>query len=372
MGKPLNEWKKAVLLRSYFKLKSSLMKEYKSIGHVAQYDVSIDEKVAFLKQPTTYPYRDVSVEVKETHMSWVFLVDDVVYKLKKPVVNRLFDFRTLEARLKNCRKEVRLNQRLARGIYLGIVPLTMTEAGILQIEGEGRIVDWLVKMRRIPEKDMLDYAIQHDCIDETYLRGASRLLTEFYKTSPPVSIDILHHIKKLEKDIFLNYDELSLPLFELSPVLLKELKKSQMSFLRRNHTLFNERIKNKKIIEAHGDLRPEHICLGPSPAIIDRLEFNKELRIMDIAEELSFLCIECEMMGSLTAGQLFLDEYTRITSDLMPGSLITFYKIKKACLRAYLVARHKEEDRYKNDQKWLIKANAYLQLAEKYHHQLKF
>jgi len=346
------------------------MKENKTIRQVAETDVSIEEKVSFLKQPASYSHGDVKVEVKETHMSWVFLVDNVAYKLKKPVVNRLFDFRTLEARLKNCSEEVRLNRKLASDIYLGIIPLVIDETGKLQIEEEGKIVDWMIKMKRIPEKNMLDYAIQHDCIDVISLGQVARLIAEFYKTSSPVLITVSQYIKKLEADIFFNYNELTLPLFELSPVLLKELRAGQMAFLTENHSLFNERIKRKKIIEAHGDLRPEHICLGPSPAIIDRLEFNKELRIMDIAEELSSLSIECEMMGNRTTGQFFLDEYRKITNDIIPQSLVAFYKIKKACLRAYLVARHKEEDRYKDDPKWLAKANAYLKLAESYHQQL--
>jgi aminoglycoside phosphotransferase family enzyme len=346
------------------------MKENKTMEEIAEPDVSIEKRVAFLKEPVAYPYQDVKIEIRETHMSWVFLVDDVAYKLKKPVVNRLFDFRTLEARFKNCKKEVRLNRKLASDIYLGIVPLVIDETGKLQIEEEGKIVDWLVKMKRIPEKNMLDFAIQHDCIDVISLGRVARLLAEFYKTSSPVSMTVSQYIKKLEAGIFSNYNELTLPLFELSPVLLKKLRAGQMVFLSENHSLFNERIKGKKIIEAHGDLRPEHICLGPSPAIIDRLEFSKELRIMDIAEELSFLCIECEMMGNRSAGQLFFDEYVKITNDTIPQALITFYKLKKACLRAYLVARHKEENRYKDDPKWLAKAKAYLKLAESYHQQL--
>jgi len=346
------------------------MKENTTIGRVAKTDVPMEEKVSFLKQPAAYSYKATKVKVKETHMSWVFLVDDVAYKLKKPVVNRLFDFRTLEARLENCREEVRLNRKLASDIYLGIVSLTVNQSGRLQIEKEGRIVDWLVKMKRIPEKNMLDYGIQHDCIDEINLRQVARLLTEFYKNSAPVPMTTSEYITKLEADILFNYNELSRPLFELSSLLLSELKAGQMAFLEENHTLFSERVKNKKIKEAHGDLRPEHICIGPSPAIIDRLEFNKELRIMDIAEELSFLSMECEMMGNRTAGQIFLDEYIKITNDIIPQSLITFYKIKNACLRAYLVARHKEEDRYKDDPKWLARTTAYLKLGESYYKQL--
>lgn len=347
------------------------MKENMTIKGVSHNDIPIEEKVAFLKKAEGYPYPNVKVETKETHMSWVFLVDGIAYKLKKPVENLLFDFRTIEARLKNCREELRLNRRLAPGIYLGIIPLTINRAGKLQLERRGKIVDWLVKMRRIPEENMLDYAITHHRVDTACLQKAAKLLIEFYQTSRPVSITISQYIRRLESDILSNYADLSRPVFSLPAGLIKKLITRLTTFISNNQSLFAERVNKKKIIEAHGDLRPEHISMGASAAIIDRLEFNRKLRVMDIAEELSFLGIECEMLGNDRAGQLFLDEYTQITSDNISGALITFYKIKKACLRAYLVARHKEEERYRDDPKWLAKATAYLALAERYSRQLK-
>lgn len=89
-----------------------------------------------------------------------------------------------------------------------------------------------------------------------------------------------------------------------------------------------------------------------------------------MAEELSFLSMECEMMGNNSAGQLFFDVYGNLSKDNIPKSLVVFFKIKKACLRAYLVARHVEEFRYQGDPKWLTKANAYIQLAKSYHQQI--
>lgn len=341
----------------------------KSGKTVIENEISIEKKVAFLRQPQNYLHTTDKIIVKETHMSWVFMVNGFVYKLKKPVKYSFFDHRTLESRFNNCSEEVLINQQLGGDIYIGIVPLTLSNNGALQLEGAGKIVDWLVKMKRIPEENMLDYAIEHECIDENNVRRVARLLTEFYQTSLPVFISTRRHSKKLEADIFYNYNALCSPLFGLSHLLLKELTAGQVAFLTANYSLFNERIKNKKIIDAHGDLRPEHICLGTVPAIIDRLEFSRELRTMDIAEELSYLCMECEMLGNRTAGQIFLDEYRKVSGDIIPRLLITFYKIKKACLRAYLVARHLEEARYKDDPKWLAKANAYLKLAERYHQQ---
>lgn len=144
---------------------------------------SIDEKVAFLKQSKTYPHPVHAVQTKETHMSWIFLVDDFVYKLKKPVKYKYIDHRSIESRFKDCKREVRLNEKLAKDIYLDVVPLT-SDDGKLQLSGNGLIEDWLVKMKRIPEEAMLDYAIKFNKIDENRLKEASLLLTNFYKQQP--------------------------------------------------------------------------------------------------------------------------------------------------------------------------------------------
>jgi len=332
--------------------------------------ITIEDKVAFLQQPSSYPYPASEVKVKETHMSWVFLVNDFVYKLKKPVKYIFFDHRSLQSRLNNSLEEIHINKRLAKDIYLDVVPLVINEKGILQIDGKGEIADWLVKMKRIPEENMLDYAIQHNCVDDTQLDQAAILLAEFYKTTPPFPMTLTEYTSKLESEILFNYNQLSTPLFELPHTLIKELTAGQRAFISARQEIFDKRIADKKIIDAHGDLRPEHICLAPQAAIIDRLEFSKELRIMDMAEELSFLSMECEMMGNAHTGRLFTDVYRKLINDNIPRSLMIFYKIKKACLRAYLVARHVEESRYQDDPKWLTKANAYLQLAESYHQQL--
>jgi aminoglycoside phosphotransferase family enzyme len=332
--------------------------------------ISLEEKVAFLQLPASYPFPVSEVTVKETHMSWIFLVDDFVYKLKKPVSYSLFDHRSLQSRWKNSQEEFYINKQLAKDIYLAVLPLVINEKGMLQIDGEGEVTDWLVKMKRIPDGNMLDYAIQHQNINEKQLMQAAVLLAEFYKTAPPYPITLASYSDKLESQISFNYNQLTNPLFGLSRTLIEELTAGQRAFVLARQPMFEKRIAGKKIIDAHGDLRPEHICLGPPVAIIDRLEFSKDLRIVDVAEELSFLSMECEIIGDKHAGQVFLDVYSKLTNDHIPGPLMNFYKIKKACLRAYLVARHIEEPHYQHDPKWLTKANAYLQLAENYHQQL--
>src|SRR4051794_5697894 len=103
-----------------------------------------------LAEPGAYPYPVDTVEVRQTHISAVFLVGDFVYKVKKPVAPGFLDFTTLEKRLHFCREEVRLNRRLAPDVYLGVVPVVQTPAGV-RVEGEGEAVEWAVKMRRLPQ-----------------------------------------------------------------------------------------------------------------------------------------------------------------------------------------------------------------------------
>lgn len=328
--------------------------------------VSLAEKVSFLRKPESYPHPASKLETKETHMSWVFLADDYVFKLKKPVEYHFLDFRTIKARNENCEEEVRVNKRLAKDIYVGIVPLVINEDRKLALEGSGEIIDWLVKMKRIAKINFLDFAIAHNLIDFSKLEETAKLLADFYINAPGIQVSPDKYISKLKDEINFSHDELLKHDFQLSKSLIEKICFALKNFLMSHTALIVDRIEKGKIIEAHGDLRPEHICLPPQPAIIDALEFNRELRIMDIAEELSFLDMECEMIGNAQVGEYFISTYKKRSGDEIPDLLLFFYKAKKAFLRSYLTARHLTEADYKGDPQWVRKANAYLQLSGRY------
>lgn len=118
--------------------------------------MDLQAKVACLSRPEIYPERPAAVEVVQTHMSFVFLTGSYAYKLKKPVRYHFLDFSTLEARYRDCQEEVRLNRRLARDVYLGVVPLTLAPQGGLRLGGDGEPVEWLVQMRQLPKRLMLE------------------------------------------------------------------------------------------------------------------------------------------------------------------------------------------------------------------------
>lgn len=145
---------------------------------------SLESKVAFLSQASSYPEPVHRVECIETHMSWVFLAGNFAYKLKKPVKTEFFDFRLLAARHYYCMAELRLNRRLARAIYIGLVPLVLDGANHLRVGGGISVVDWLVKMHRVPVWLMFDFAIAHRSASHADAARIAATLAQFYRTLP--------------------------------------------------------------------------------------------------------------------------------------------------------------------------------------------
>lgn len=173
--------------------------------------VGIDEKVAALKRPASYPCRTVSVEPVETHMAWVFLTDRHAYKLKKPVRYDYLDFSTIEARRLDCHRELQLNRRLAADVYLNVVPLSLDSQGTVHVEEHGTVIDWLVKMQRLPRERMLERAIGERSLDEDDVRGVAERLGQFYRRSPPVEMTAIEYRHRLIADISKNLRDLIAP-----------------------------------------------------------------------------------------------------------------------------------------------------------------
>lgn len=329
-------------------------------------DVTLESKVAFLRQPTSFPEAAYRVEAIETHMSWVFLTDGYAYKLKKPVCSDFLDFSTIEARQYYCEEEVRLNRRLAPEVYLGIVALTFDSLGHLQLDGGGAIIDWLVKMRRLPTQHMLDYAILHATASEEDIGRVAQRLAGFYRACTPSPIGTTAYRAKLLRHIDSNLQELSLPAYQLPTIQVNTICLAQRAFLQEMAELFDERVQAGRIVEGHGDLRPEHICLRPALAIIDCLEFSRDLRIVDAVDEIAFLALECERLGAAGLGAFLLRAYSNTSGDNPDAPLIHFYQSYRASLRATIAIRHLNEEKFRFSPQWPLRAREYLQLAEQH------
>lgn len=327
---------------------------------------SLEAKVAFLREPSSYPESSFRVEARETHMSWVFLLDQYVYKLKKPVCHKLLDFRTLAARHYFCQEEVRLNARLAPDVYLGVVPLTLDGGHQLGLGGGGIVVDWLVRMIRLPAERMLDYVLLHGGLGQDELDRIAAKLAAFYRGLAPEPIGADDYRAGFGLQIESNRTELRRECFALAGTQVDQVCDAQLAALGRIGTWLDQRVRAGRVVEGHGDLRPEHVCLCEPLAVIDCLEFSRALRTLDSVDELGFLALECERLGAPAAAAMLLQAYARQSGDDAPAALVHFYQSCRGATRALIAARHLLDEKFRHSPHWLRRARHYLQLAEQH------
>jgi aminoglycoside phosphotransferase family enzyme len=323
---------------------------------------SLADKIEFLTRGDSYRPPVAEVSCHETHMSLVFLAGDRVYKLKKPVRFPYLDFSTLARREAACRSELKLNRRLAPDVYREVVPLVRSAQG-LAIGGEGETVDWLVAMNRLDETQMLDRVIGDGRLHPWQLDRVAAVLVQFYRKASVVLISPSAYAAELWRSLAFNRRILLDPRFRLPSGRVLHVDAMQRRFLMERGELLAERVRKRHIVDGHGDLRPEHICLGDPVRIIDCLEFNARLRMVDPFDEIAFLCVECERLGAAWAGEYLRRRIMHSLHDGDSEELFIFYRCHRATLRARLAVAHLLEPNPRAPAKWEPLARTYLQLA---------
>jgi uncharacterized protein len=321
------------------------------------------EVVQFLSDPSSYPERTASVTVVETHMAYVFLTDESAYKLKKSVRFDFLDFSTEALRRHVCEEEVRLNRRLAPDVYLGTVPLVRDAEGALHVDmqPDSAPIDWLVKMRRLPGDRMLDQVIRARGVRRHELAALAAVLVRFYRGAPCEPIPPEAYVDRLDSAIAADVRDLGAWHNDLPISLIRSVGVALRQRLFREGDTFRRRADH--IVEAHGDLRPEHICLTDPPVIIDCLEFRRDFRMLDPLDELAFLGMECERLGDATTGPTLLRLYEEGTGDHPDRMPTEVYAAMRALLRAKLAIWHLRDGAKADDARWRSSAQAYLELA---------
>ena len=298
-------------------------------------------------------------EAIETHFAWVFLAGDRAWKLRKPVRRDPMDYGTLEARRRGSEAEVQLNRRLAPRVYIGIQPLTRTADGRFAIGGDGVVVDWLVEMRRLDRHRMLDEMLTSGRATGHELDRVVGMLAYFYRHEVPAVTDGAALAARLRAQADANH----LVIATLDVAGATQLRDAQLAFISAHGDWLDARASGGCIVEAHGDLRPEHILLDEPPAVIDCLEFDRNLRILDRAEELEFFAMECSRLGHAATGERIARECLARLADAAPAPLRHFYRSHRAATRAKLYVWRATEPDGGVPQQWLETARAYLKLA---------
>ncbi len=314
-------------------------------------NADFDAKVAYLQ--TLLGPGDEAIE---THFAWVFLAGPRALKLRKPVRRDSMDYSTIAARRHDSEEEVRLNRRLAPHVYLGTLPLTQDGSGRLAIGGTGETIDWLVEMRRLDRALMLDALLARGAAPEFALARVVGLLTQFYAREPAAISDGAALEARLRHQVATNCQALQ----ALEPQASAALRDAQLAFLDARRAWIDSRAEGGCVVEAHGDLRPEHILVDDPPAVIDCLEFDRNLRILDRAEELAFLELECARLGHLLQGRWLRDQCLKQLDDRIAAPLLQFYRSHRAATRAKLYAWRSLEADGGSPEDWRAKARSYL------------
>ncbi|MBB5212092.1 hypothetical protein [Microbulbifer hydrolyticus] len=327
----------------------------------------LEDKTRFLLAPTSYPEGTGEVRLEETHMARVFLTDHFVYKMKKPVRSSYLDFSSLDKRYAVCREELRLNRRLTDGTYLDVVPLRVDAQGQMTLDERGVPVEWLVKMRRLREGAALPRQI--DRTTPQTLAPLLQRLCDFYRITNTIELNAEQYLTWLGDRCREWRDQLLAPALwldagEIDQVI--QVSGALLDFIRCEAPLLGGRAEGGHIVEGHGDLRPEHCFLTQPPQVIDCLEFNRTLRCVDPVDELSYLALECELLGRLDLGEAALEFYSRVSGDRPPPALSRFYRAERALLRAQLAAAHLQDGEVADPQKWRNKTRTYLAVAQRY------
>ena len=294
--------------------------------------------VEAMMQPGFYPDRPSRVEVKQTHMSYVFLAGEYVYKVKKPVRFAFADCSTLDARYELCRQEVRLNRRLAPEAYLGVVPIVRDGRRFL-LGDESRNFDpkaqeYAVKMRRLPEGRMFDRLVRTGEANIALIDELAKRLASFHQCASTAAGWRYGSATAVRRFVIGNLDESERFLgHTLTDRQFNAIDDYLKGFAAAHHELLNDRVRQGHVRDGHGDLRCEHICITNGIQIFDCLEFSERLRYADVASDIAFLAMDLDSLGASRLADELVRAYGEETADEKFTTLINFYKCHRACVR---------------------------------------
>lgn len=305
-----------------------------------------------LLRPDAYPpARPHAVEMRETHLSWVWLTESDVYKVKKPVSLGFVDFTSLDARRRACEAEVLLNNRLATGAYFGLVPVRRGTDGHEHLHDGGEVVDWAVHMLRLPDEARADVLLARgDLSGGDVDRLADHLAAFHARCDRSPTIAAHGAVPRLEENVRANFAETRSEVGRVvTEAEAREVEDYQLGTLARLSGLLERRRTEGMVRDGHGDLRLEHVYFGGGPGgatdgitILDCVEFADRFRCADVCADLAFLSMDLEAHGRVDLAERLLARYARATDDYDLYALVDFFESYRAWIRgkvALLVAR---------------------------------
>lgn len=311
-----------------------------------------------------------SIQVLQTHISYIFLTGEYAYKLKKPVDMGFLDFSTLEKRRYYCQQELALNRPIAPEIYLDVLPITQEEE-TLEIDGKGEIVDYVVKMRQFPQTALFSEMEKAGKLTESLLAQLGKRVAKFHQEAKTNDyIGEFGQPEKIERAIENNYKQTEKYVGSVQDQKqFLETKAFTDRFFQDYNALLKKRVNDHFIRECHGDLHLKNICYWRDKIqLFDRIEFNEPFRFVDVMYDVAFTIMDLEFRKRQELATVFLNNYLEQTGDWEGVQLLPLYLTRQAYVRGKVNSLMLDDPNIAEEEKQKAqeKAKQYYHLAWQY------
>ncbi len=331
----------------------------------------IQEQINSLLLKGEFPEVSAERELIETHISWVFICQRFVYKIKKPIKYSFLDFSTLDKRKKCCKKEIELNKRFTDGIYLDLIPINRVNDHYRIGGNAGTVIDYAVKMLKMDRTKQMDQLLVQNKVTKSNIQNLAKKIARFHQNTAIIEEKDVLDIQEKFNDLEGEKEYLTAqPNGGMYASIIRNAIKTSDDFLKRNKDLLLARLRADFFRDCHGDLHSRNIFLLPSPQPFDCIEFNDDYRQIDVLNEVAFLCMDLDAFGKKDLSELFLECYNQFFPSLTSSKeyqLFLFYKAYRANVRAKVNSlRAKSAVNKKERTKALSEVDKYLLLMESY------
>jgi len=299
-------------------------------------DVKLPSYIQYLQQEESYPHASADISLVQTHISFVLLAGDYVYKWKKPVDFGFLNFSTLEKRKYYCEQELQLNRRLCPDLYEELVTINK-DGDSYCLNGSGEVMEYGIRMARMPEEQMMGRVMGRGELTRNHLDDIIDQLVPFYEAAAgddeikefgkatSVAVNVLENFEQTEN--FVDQGALSRAQFDAIVNYSKEFLSHE--------DRFQARIDAGKIRDCHGDMHSANICLSDPVYIFDCIEFNERFRYTDVAADVAFLAMDLDFHGETELSNYFIEQFAAKSADPELMAMLNFYK----CYRTYVRAK---------------------------------
>jgi aminoglycoside phosphotransferase family enzyme/predicted kinase len=310
------------------------------VSGIASRDEVFERVVARMSHPSFYSPPPPRVDVRQTHVSIVFLAGDRAYKLKKPVRMPFLDYSTLARRRRFCGEEVRLNRRFAPDVYLGVRAIAARDGELALAPADDPAArEYAVEMRRYDEDATFGRLVERGEADERLAARVGIHVAELHLAAPraPAGYWTAAYVGERLHE---NFDTVRPEIGGLVDALTFDaVGRFSRRFLHAHGALLERRIAAGMVRDVHGDLRADHVVVGAGGlAIVDCVDFDDRLRCIDVAADLAFLAMDLERLGARHLAGSLVRAYAGRTGDRGLPALLPFYACYRAWVRAKVTA----------------------------------